>query len=330
MSIRYRPMRSKDVRCCVDVIASVPAARASYGSAIHDLQPAWLRLLDSEANSAVVFEETAGPCPTICAVGISAFVHDDFVRELKTRPFWFAPELARRLSRGDSPLLSDRQLREANSCGGLTALVWEGRILPAFQENSEVYRKLANVFLEVHRGYLWKEVICHQIETVDRLHWSMQIGGLLWDTAAQCYTDRIDRDPEEIVRNPHVLGLTREIESRRPGSWVGGLFEYQAPRFGFSRSEQRLLSSALHGGTDQELSDELGISLDTVKKTWRLIYDRVSACSPELVPANLALENGTSERGREKKQHLIAYLRDHLEELRPFSRKLLQGNSTVR
>jgi DNA-binding CsgD family transcriptional regulator len=109
---------------------------------------------------------------------------------------------------------------------------------------------------------------------------------------------------------------------------MGGLFEYQPPQFGFSRSEQRLLLLALNGGTDQELSVELGISLFTVKKTWRAIYERVSACRPELIPFNSAAENGTSERGREKKQRLIAYLREHLEELRPVSRKLLEKTDT--
>jgi hypothetical protein len=45
---------------------------------------------------------------------------------------------------------------------------------------------------------------------------------------------------------------------------------------------------------------------------------------PELIPFHSAAENGTSERGRGKKQRLIAYLREHLEELRPISRKLLE------
>jgi hypothetical protein len=37
-------------------------------------------------------------------------------------------------------------------------------------------------------------------------------------------------------------------------SWVGTLFDYHPPRCGFSRSEQRMLLTALEGGTDRELS----------------------------------------------------------------------------
>ena len=328
MPIRYRPMRCEDVAACVGIVASVPTARQRYGDALGDLCAAWRRLLECEAKVAVVFEEVTESRTTICGIGVSVFVRDEFAEELKARPFWFAPELARRLTRGDSPLLSDRELREANSRGGLTVLVWEGRIAPEFEGNAEVYRKIASGFIETHRGYLCKEAICHQIETVERLNWTVQTGGLFWDPSKGSYTDLPANGPEEFLNRPHILGLTREIEMKRPaGSWVGCLFEYQPPRLCFSLSEQRLLKSALDGATDQELSDELGISLFTAKKTWRSIYDRVTLCSPELVPANSKAEERISERGREKKQRLIAYLREHPEELRPIARKLLQKPS---
>lgn len=324
MTFHHRPMLPADVPACVDLIASEPAACRRYGTAIDDLLPAWLRLLDCQAKSAVVFEQVAGSCVTICGIGVSVFVADDFLRALKAQPYWFAAELARRLRQGPSPLLSDRQLAEDNACGGLNALVWEGFIRPGFEQHTELYRRVANVYIEEHRGFLWKEMICHQIDTVDDFHTCIQIGGHLWDAVGGRYTEDLEKDPQEIIKTPHIVGMTRETEIHRPGSWLGVLFEYHPPQFGFNRSEQRLLLSALHGGTDQELSEALGISLATVKKMWRQIYDRVASCLPELVPLNAAGENGTSERGREKKQHLIAYLREHPEELRPVSRKLLR------
>ncbi len=327
MSIVHRPMRPKDIRQCVEMVSSAPVARARYGDAIEDLAPAWMQLLTYEAKSAMVFEEVAESRSTLCAVGVSVFVGDDFVRELKRAPFWFRPELARRLRRGDSPLLGSRQLREANSRGGLTALVWEGFISPRFEMCSEVYRKLANAFIEEHSGYLWKELISHQIDSADRLTWGMQTGALFWNAAAGEYTDCLGgQAPEDIIKSPHVFGLSREAEARRPGSWVGSLFDYQPPCFGFTRSEQRLLLSALNGGTDQELSDDLGLSVFTVKKMWRAIYDRVAAAAPDLVPHNFTPQNGDAalDRGREKKQRLISYLRNHPEELRPVSRRLFR------
>jgi DNA-binding NarL/FixJ family response regulator len=102
---------------------------------------------------------------------------------------------------------------------------------------------------------------------------------------------------------------------------------YEAPQFGFSRSEQRLLLSALAGGTDEELSNELGVSLSAIKQTWRSIYRRVVTRNPELIPSDSQEGREGSTRGRNKKQHLIAYLREHRQELRPVSRKILQQNA---
>ena len=119
-------------------------------------------------------------------------------------------------------------------------------------------------------------------------------------------------------------GDLRDLAFSHSASWVGSFFLYAPPQFGFSRSEQRLLSSALGGGTDDELSDDLGISLAAVKKTWRMIYERVAACQSSLVPTKSQSEEWTQDRGKQKKQRLLSYLREHPEELRPVSRKLLQ------
>ena len=92
--------------------------------AVADLRSAWLRLLGCKAMKAAVIEEVNGSRATICFVGVSTFVDDDFIRELKKAPpFWVGPELARRVVRGDSPPLSDKQVREANSLGGVNLLV---------------------------------------------------------------------------------------------------------------------------------------------------------------------------------------------------------------
>jgi len=97
-----------------------------------------------------------------------------------------------------------------------------------------------------------------------------------------------------------------------PGRYLGSLFAYQAPHCSFRPSEQRLLLVALRGGTNQELADDLSISLSAVKKTWLSIYNRDSNRLPSIFPNGVAIQE-EGERGKEKKQHLIAYLRDHPE-----------------
>ena len=73
-----------------------------------------------------------------------------------------------------------------------------------------------------------------------------------------------------------------------------------------------MLQSALEGerGTDQELAGSLGVSLPTIKKMWLSLYRRVADTQAEIIPASVRPETGTSERGKEKRRHLLAYLQE--------------------
>jgi hypothetical protein len=330
MAAQSRPMKPADVRECTEVIAAHPVIGPRYRNAIKELHAAWLALLRCQAHKTRVFQIGEGPRAPICFVGVSVFVNDEFVREIKTPPgFWFGPELARRISGGPSPVLSDVQLREANSREGLNLLVWEGCMRPEFAQENR--RTVMAAFIEAHRGYLWKEMIGLQVEGAERLHWSLQSGTLLWDFDRGQYADYAGDDPDRIVRSPHVIGVTREIElSRgRGGSWVGRLFDYEQPRFGFSHSEQRLLLAAIadESGTDQMLADTLALALPTIKKTWRSVYQKAADRHPDLIPEGAC--DGSSGRGKEKRRRLLAYIREHPEELRPVSRKLLERPSAM-
>jgi hypothetical protein len=87
-------------------------------------------------------------------------------------------------------------------------------------------------------------------------------------------------------------------------------------------AEQKLLSAAIRGLKDEELSCELGVSLSFIKKTWSSIYIRAAEKLPEL---NLEIAAGSiSQRGKEKKQRVLSYLREHSEELRHISSSKLR------
>jgi hypothetical protein len=334
VTIRYRPMEPRDVRECADIVAAHPVIGSRYGRQIGDLSKAWLRLLSCKAANTNVYQEGDASRAPICCVGVSLFVTDDFVREIKTPPLrWIGPELMQRILGGDSPVLSDRQLRESNSRGGLNLIVWKGCIRPGFETNIEIPRFIMSGFIEVHRGFLLKEVISSQLESVERLRWTFQTGGLLWNPMSVTYEKSSNKDPEEIIRNPHILGTSRKAELDNQDSWnatwVGSLFDYHPPRCGFRPSEQRLLLMALGGGTDDELSEELGVSIPTVKKMWLSIYRRVDQNLPELNPNHPQPDVEMTQRGKEKKRHLLIYLRKHPEELRPVSQKLLSKPSAT-
>jgi len=186
---------------------------------------------------------------------------------------------------------------------------------------------MAEVFIEMHQGYRLKEAITAQSENGERLRWAMDAGGMLWDPTEQSYGRWMGGDEEAQARQPHIVGISRELELRSLGSFIGVLFRYQTPRILFTRGEQRLLRAALRGCTDEELSAELAISAATVKNLWSSIYNRSAAHISE--DGLNAPRGDGGVRGKERRRRLLAYLREHPEELRPISRKILESQRTA-
>ena len=317
MGIRWRPMRPEDVLGCADMIAAHPVSGARYGDQIIHLGKVWLSLLGREAFRAVVIESVNGSqLPERIGVGVSAFVSDAFLAELKTPPFrWIGPEFVRRMVEGNDPLLSDKQVRQANAEGGLNLVTWEGALNEEASDSPEALTALISAYVDQHRGFLLKEMAAHALSE-KLLEAGLRSGGAVLNSAGQ-YTDTPEFPVRQIFASPHIVGMTRELALSRVGFWVACLFFHEPPQLSFRPSEQRLLLTALRGGTDEDLSEDLGISLSGVKKTWASIYERAADHIPGFSSNHNELS--AAERGKEKKQRLLTYLRDHPEELRPAS-----------
>ena len=314
-------MRPKDVAGATAILSMHPVLGPRYENSIDQLRSAWLQLLGCEAFSGIVFEEFQGHTPRLFAAAASVFTSHQFVQDLKAPPFfWIGPELARRVVYGESPLLSDREVAAANADGGLNLVLWDLCIDTKDTRRNEVRTQVSAAFFEMHRGYRLKELICLQSSFLEEPGWTTDGGAFFLSPANGSYVNTIDMSPDEVLATPHVFGLTTELAHGRM-SWISSLFHYDAPQIGFSRSERKLLLAALRGGTDEELSDELVISLSTVKKAWSSIYDRATDHLPDSILAVETEETRNGDRGKQKKQRLLAYLREHPEELRPYSQK---------
>lgn len=310
-------MRRRDIRECVEFYAQHPILGPRYGRTLDQLGAAWSQLMNRHAVTVIVFEEIHGGKARKIGVGARAFVSDEFVKEMKTAPqFWAGPELVKRVLAGNSPILSDKELREANAEGGLNLFAWDGAVSASEFGRREVIQSLFVEFVERHRGFRLKELIT-QGTSVDIMEAQIQSGGFLVGEDGE-YGEVPAKPLSEVLKAPHCLGVSRELAMQKFGTWVSSMFVYQEPRFGFRPSEQRLLALAFSGATDEQLSDQLGVSLSAVKKTWHLIYERVAETDPKLVPDARVDEEGATERGKTKKQRLLAHLREHMEELRPF------------
>jgi hypothetical protein len=324
MKVRYRTMRPKDVRTCVEHLAAHPILGPRYGSEAKHFRSALFAVLGYDSVFARIFEEVQGSTTRFLGVGLAVFVSDDFFRQIKTAPsFWAGPELVKRIASGKSPIVSDAEVRKANATVGLNLFVWHCTVHPEDFKGAELATALITAFQEGYRGFQLRELI-QQADCLEHLYGMGNAGGLYFDPLQGSYGSFPEINAHNFLDEPRNVGMTRDLAMTRLGSWVGTLFLYTPARLGLSPSEQRLLQSAFSGGTDDELSDMLGISLFAVKKSWRSIYERVAECLPELVPDRSEIDGQAPSRGKQKKQRLLAYLREHPEELRPLSRKLLR------
>ena len=115
---------------------------------------------------------------------------------------------------------------------------------------------------------------------------------------------------------PCVWMARREDALTNPAYTLTLLFtSYARPIFGFTPPEQRILTLALEGRTDESIARVTGTSSATVKKRLRDVYVKVADASPPAPSLAKPFLNGT--RGAETRRHLLNYLRDHPEESRP-------------
>jgi hypothetical protein len=314
-------MRADDIAACVDLVKADPILAPRYGVAIKLLPAVWSRLLGQESFRAFVFEVSNSGRKKIITVAIAAFVADDFAHRMKTAPFvWIGPEITRRVAEGRSPLLSDRELGEANSAGALNLVIWTCCIHRQYVTEPEVHNFSVSAFIELHSGYYLREGMV-QAESEGHVQQVLGSGGLNFCAREGRYVMPSAEEAQRLPDQPHLLGITRDSAERQIGTWITAMFRYQPPRLGLSRKQQRLLTAAMNGGTDAELAAELDISVAAVKKSWRDIYDRVYDWVPELLPAEGSRAESGSERGKAKKHRLLSYMREHPEELRPIARK---------
>jgi hypothetical protein len=177
---------------------------ATLRKAIEDLSAALGQLLESEAQTTtVMFSDTSATAP-ICWIGISVFVRDDFLDDLKKLPhWWIGAELTRRIVRGQSLLQGTSR---GELAGRINLVCWEGSTRCGCDLNAEWLRFTMSTLIEKHCGCLWKEIIGAQPESIDYLLLALNTGGRFWDPVRGGYTSSMGETPADILRRPHVLG----------------------------------------------------------------------------------------------------------------------------
>jgi hypothetical protein len=281
----------------------------------------WRVMLSKGAMKLCLVEDRARPLGSrIISFSGIVFVTDKFCSEARsTLPPYLCVELVNRYASRRLPVLNREQVARANAGDGMNVVLcfegWaHGSLSP--EQLLEARQKQSEAFYFTLRGYRIKEFLANPIEW-EMSQWMLDAGARLRRDYSNC-SRKGAVGKRESSQRAWLVGLTREEALAHPGSNIAGLFVYTPPRFHFNRSQRMLLQHALRGETCEAVAQSLSVSPWTVKKRWRAIYDRVADVDKQLLPPSIAYSAHASSRGAERRRDLLNYLRQHLEELRPY------------
>lgn len=317
INLMARDGRAEDLAACRALLQSL---KLPYNEACWRVLPEMWQILFANGTMQLFLVEDRARPPGSRIVSFSAtvFATDEFCSEAEsTLPPYLGVQLARQYLSHELPVLKREEVARANACEGLNVVMcfegWKHDGLSPEQVLA-VREKQSEAFHLAHAGYRMKEVLADPIDDAG-LHWMLDAGAHVRRDYSRYFQEH--GAATKYSPRPRLVGLTKEEAWANPGSYLSSFFVHTLPRFHFNRSEQLLLHHALMGETSDDQAASLSISPWTVKKRWHAIYDRVADVDPELLLPPIANGTHVSSRGAERRRHLLHYLRQHLEELRP-------------
>ena len=300
----WRPISEADLSECLEIqpaclgdqIVGRSAALRVWKAFLHD--PSFL------AN--VIESERPLAGRKIVACGMGVFVTRTFAdREIRSPQPGLNSRIIAGVASGESVVLSRAQIAAGNSGEGIDFVnmygTWREGIMNDDQL-AEVHALLGTSFVEHFAGYRFNRVLK---EAVGKSSIALARATGTYRLVAEF------RDSESAL-----AVATRESVLTAPYSVAAALYRYQEPVLRLRPAEQRILAAARVGKTDAELSAELELSIEAIKKRWMSIFERIDEFKPEILHRDDAESDG---RGPQKRHRVVAYIRTHPEELRPFA-----------
>jgi hypothetical protein len=236
----------------------------------------------------------------IVFIGGSGFVTPDFLnRAIENAAGLVAPAFNAEL-RGRTTFLNHKHVAEANRRGDLCLLNFFGvPPRPDLEDHSalETLGNMTDAWNFFHKGFSLREIWYEALPVMREF--MLRIG------MRPC-----QERPVADGQIGTLFRFTREQALETTPSWPASAMICPRPRFGFTRGEQQLLEYALLDHSDREVSCQLQLSAEAVKKRWRFIYRKISRVDPTLLRPDL---NGADQR-----RALLQFMRSSLQELRPY------------
>ena len=300
----WRPISEADLTKCLEIQPECLGDK-TVGRAM--ALRVWKGFLDDPAFLANVIESErpiAGHAIVACGMGV--FVTKAFAdREIESPKAGLNARIIGAVASGDTVVLSRADIAAGNASGGLDFVnmygTWrEGIMNPA--QLAEAQALLGTSFVEHFAGYRFNRVL------------KEAIGDAQIALARATGTYRLVAEFKKA--DSALVVVTRDSVITAPYSVAAKLYRYQEPVLRLRPAEQKLLVAALSGKTDAELSADLGLSIEAIKKRWMSIFDRVDEFKQDILSSS---GEDSDVRGPQKRHRVVAYIRTHPEELRPYS-----------
>jgi hypothetical protein len=310
MKYTDRPIHHDDL----DVCLSITHDPFMYGAErLRDLRELWLDIITRDIGHArvIVDEEKR-----VVAFGVQVFVSNEHADRYWAclKPF-IGSQILEAWCGGKTSFLNESGIARANGHQGVNLVT----IHSGFREQTaECRAALEMAWVKCVVGLNVRSIIAEIIGPVEALN-----------AVARELGFGMRPYPEELLANsPLPKGLCVRViggyaERLRDDSYNFAinnvLFNFRPPRFGFTTHQRQVLQLAtLNGYTDQQIAALLGSSSGGVKKHWQNVYDRFRDVDMQAIPELELIVHDAGRRGAECRRHVIAYLRDHPEELHPY------------
>jgi hypothetical protein len=265
----------------------------------------WRELIRSRSFNSCVVESASLP-DRILGFGASVFVTREFAtREIEDPMPGLNSRIIASIANGASVVRPEADLYNACADQPLDVVTLFGNWIDGLsaEQVRQIQTAFPMSFIEAHLGYRLNRLF--QENAGDAQHNYIESSGV-W---------RITKRYTDCERALAVM--TRSDAFSVSGSIAASLFQYQEPILGLRDGEKHLLVEALTRRSDDELAKGMNLSPATVKKRWQALFERVTDKHPTLLPSD-GDESSKLTRGPQKRHHILAYVRSHPQELRPY------------
>ena len=301
-SFTWRKTTAADLDLCLEV---QPAHLGGELTGPEIANQTWQEILPHPAMVSAVFEcDPPIEGRRIVGFGAAVFVSAEFAdQELSNPRPYINARVIESVGAGRPVLLTVPEIGRANAGRGLDMVNLCGSLLESIlspEERAEVQTLLAMSLAQLLAGYRLNRIFGEATKSEMQ---AMLDSSLVRELASF---------PE---LNRSIYFATQQVASAQPFSIPRTFFNNREPMLRLNGSDQELLWAALEGQTDAELAVSLSLTLPAVKARWRSVFARFAKMEASLAPEFF----GQGGRGPQKRHRVLAYAREHPEELRPFA-----------